>query len=255
VTPLSTLAGVIEGIVSSTPAAFVTMLVRDLRNARDPIDRQRFSFTKIGSPVDAQLSALVEAWRDEPAVGASALAIAFEAALAARTMASSTVELVWTGPTTETASTLNTTAVLFSIVRRARKRLSLMSFSAFPIAGLLEELSAACDRGVEVRLILESVADSGGRLTIDAALPFERLRGRANFYAWPRDQRGPGAMMHAKVVVADGQLALVTSANLTERGVDSNFELGTYFEGNAIPNEIEQRLDDLVARGTLARRA
>ena len=57
--------------------------------------------------------------------------------------------------------------------------------------------------------------------------------------------------MHAKVAVADGSVALVTSANLTERGVDSNLELGTYFEGNAIPAQIERGLDDLIARGTL----
>jgi phosphatidylserine/phosphatidylglycerophosphate/cardiolipin synthase-like enzyme len=57
--------------------------------------------------------------------------------------------------------------------------------------------------------------------------------------------------MHAKVAVADGSAALVTSANLTDCGVDSNLELGTYFEGNAIPAEIERGLDDLIAHGTL----
>jgi phosphatidylserine/phosphatidylglycerophosphate/cardiolipin synthase-like enzyme len=126
-----------------------------------------------------------------------------------------------------------------------------MSFSAYPIAGLVDELRAACERGVALRLILESAVESGGTLSSDASKPFAPLRGHANFYVWPHALRTAGASMHAKVAVADGSCALITSANLTERGVDSNLELGTYFEGNAIPAQIERGLDDLIARGTL----
>ncbi len=57
--------------------------------------------------------------------------------------------------------------------------------------------------------------------------------------------------MHAKVAVADGRAALVTSANLTERGVDSNFELGAYFEESRVPAQIERHIDGLIARGVL----
>jgi phosphatidylserine/phosphatidylglycerophosphate/cardiolipin synthase-like enzyme len=227
------------------------MLVRDLRRPRASGAPEHFAFAEIGTPADALLSALVASWRKEQGLDASALAIALESAAAARAAASSIVELVWTGPPTEAASALNTTAVLFRIVRTARVRLALMSFSSYPIVGLLDELRLACERGVAVRLILESALESGGTLTIDAAKPFATLRGHASFYVWPHALRAPGASMHAKLAVADGSVALVTSANLTERGVDSNLELGTYFEGNAIPAEIERGLDALIARGTL----
>jgi cardiolipin synthase len=247
---ISNLARAIERIVSTSPPSFVATLVRDLRTRASDAP-EHFAFAEIGTPADALLSTLVAAWRKEQGVDASALALALESASAARTAASSTVELVWTGPTTEAAAALNTTAVLFRIVRRAQSRLALMSFSSYPIAGLLDELGAACARGVAVRLILESALESGGTLTVDAARPFATLRGRANFYVWPHALRTAGASMHAKVAVADGNVALVTSANLTERGVDSNLELGTYFEGNAIPAQIERGLDDLIARGTL----
>jgi phosphatidylserine/phosphatidylglycerophosphate/cardiolipin synthase-like enzyme len=248
---VSELAHAIERVVSASPSSFIATLVRELRSAPAEVGSDRFAFTDIGTPADALLASLVASWRNEPRVDAAALAIALEAAAAARATASSTVELVWTGPTTESASALNTTAVLFRIIRHARERLALMSFSAYPIFGLLDELVAACERGVAVRLILESALESGGTLTVDAAKPFALLKGRADFYVWPHALRAPGASMHAKVAVADGSVALVTSANLTERGVDSNLELGTYFEGNAVPAEIERRLDELITRGTL----
>jgi len=248
---ISDLARAIERVVSTSPPALVAMLVRDLRRARASDAPEHFAFAETGTPADALLATLVASWRKEQRVDASALAIALESAAAARATASSTVELVWTGPPTEAASALNTTAVLFRIVRRARARLALMSFSSYPIVGLLDELRAACQRGVAVRLILESALESGGTLTIDASRPFATLRGHASFYVWPHALRTAGASMHAKVAVADSSVALVTSANLTERGVDSNLELGTYFEGNAIPAEIERGLDDLIARGTL----
>jgi phosphatidylserine/phosphatidylglycerophosphate/cardiolipin synthase-like enzyme len=197
------------------------------------------------------LAPLLAAWRAEPAVEPNALALALEAALKAHDAADSSSELVWTGPASDTATTLNTTALLFRIIRRSEKRLLLMSYSAFPIPGLVDELKAACERGVSVRLILESTVESGHRLTVDAATPFARLRSCAAFYVWPQALRPPGAVMHAKCAVADGRAALVTSANLTERGVDSNFELGTYFENSRVPARIEGHIDALIANAVL----
>ncbi|MBC5799223.1 MAG: endonuclease [Candidatus Eremiobacteraeota bacterium] len=203
------------------------------------------------SSFEDALAPLLLAWRAEPRVEPSALALALEAALKAREAAASSVELVWTGPASDAATTLNTTAVLFRIIRRSEKRLLLMSYSAFPIPGLVDELQAACDRGVSVRLVLESVFESGNRLTIDAAAPFALVRGRAAFYTWPHALRQPGAVMHVKCAVADSRTALVTSANLTERGVDANFELGTYFEDSPLPQQIERHIDALAARDVL----
>jgi phosphatidylserine/phosphatidylglycerophosphate/cardiolipin synthase-like enzyme len=40
------------------------------------------------------------------------------------------------------------------------------------------------------------------------------------------DAEGPGGVLHAKVVVADDEVAFITSANLTEAALDRNIELG-----------------------------
>jgi phosphatidylserine/phosphatidylglycerophosphate/cardiolipin synthase-like enzyme len=247
------LADAAARFVRECPVTQVASVVRELRCERDSRPRQ-IDLSQAGAiDFDRLVAALVAAWRDEPAIDAHTLAFALESALQVRTASHDVVELVWTGPPADSSTALNTTAILFGIVRRARRRLLLMSYSAFPIPGLVDDLRAAHERGVDVRLILESVAESSGRLTIDAALPFERLRGGATFYVWPHAARQPGAAMHAKVAAADGCRALVTSANLTERGIDSNLELGTYFEGERIPREIEERIDRLIELGVLVR--
>jgi len=247
---ISDLARAIERVVSTSPPALVAKLVRDLRATRASDAPEHFSFAAVGTPADALLSALVALWRKEH-LDASALAIALESAAAARATASSTVELVWTGPPTEAALALNTTAVLFRIVRGARMRLTLMSFSSYPIVGLLDELRAACERGVAVRLILESAVESGGKLSVDAARPFSTLRGHASFYVWPRALRAAAASMHAKVAVPTEvpRARDECKSHRLRRRFESRAR--TYFEGNAIPAEIERGLDDLIAHGTL----
>ncbi len=244
------LADAVSRVVSESTPSHVSAFVHELRTKSNN-GSGVFGSSAATSAFEGAVAPLLAAWSAHSEIDAPALALAIEAAAKARKAATSAVELVWTGPATDSATTLNTTAVLFRIVRRARERLLLMSFSAFPIPGLLDELAAACERGVAVRLVLESATESRGRLTVDAALPFERLRGRARFYVWPHSSRAAGASMHAKVAAADGCAALITSANLTERGVDSNLELGAYFEDERIPLQVERQVDALIASGIL----
>jgi len=244
------LAEAIARVVNECAPSHVSTLIRDLCGASS-IGAKFQSTSAASSTFDGVAEPLLLAWKTCPEIDTAAIALALETATITRTMASNDVELVWTGPVTDAGTTLNTTAVLFRIIRRARERLLLMSFSAFPIPGLLDELRGACERGVSVRLVLESAHESGGSLQVDAALPFVSLRDRAIFYVWPHAVRVVGASMHAKVAVADGNVALVTSANLTDRGVDSNLELGTLFEGTRLPLQIEREIDTLISRGVL----
>ena len=59
--------------------------------------------------------------------------------------------------------------------------------------------------------------------------------------------------MHAKIAVADRRTLLVSSANLTQSGVDTNIEAGLLVRGGAAPQRAAEHLDRLVADGTLAR--
>jgi len=57
--------------------------------------------------------------------------------------------------------------------------------------------------------------------------------------------------MHAKITVADRSVLLVSSANLTQSGVDTNIEAGLLVHGGAAPLRAAEHLARLVADGRL----
>lgn len=59
--------------------------------------------------------------------------------------------------------------------------------------------------------------------------------------------------MHAKLVVADRRVLLVSSANLTQSGVDRNIEAGLLVRGGTAPQRAAEHIAELQARGVLAR--
>jgi phosphatidylserine/phosphatidylglycerophosphate/cardiolipin synthase-like enzyme len=130
-----------------------------------------------------------------------------------------------------------------------------VSFAAYDVPAVINALKDAASRGVEILLILESTEESRGALRFDAKNAFGDLADKAQLYSWPKDQRGPpegphGAL-HVKAVVADGERALVTSANLTGHALDINMELGLFVEGGAIPKRLALHFAELISRGVL----
>jgi phosphatidylserine/phosphatidylglycerophosphate/cardiolipin synthase-like enzyme len=165
------------------------------------------------------------------------------------------VSLVWTGPPTTAVGLRYTRSVLHSLVANARESLVIVSFAGYKVDDLVARLAEAVDRGVTVSLVLETHADSGGDLSVDAAAAFASLAGSVRFYRWPLEAReavfGPSAKLHAKCVIADRSAALITSANLTSAGINDNIELGVLIEAGPLPAELHDHLDLLVEDGTL----
>ena len=70
----------------------------------------------------------------------------------------------------------------------------------------------------------------------------------------PSELRGDGkatGVLHAKAVVVDGEVALVSSANLTAAALDRNIELGLLVRGGGIPRRLEAHFAELRAGGVL----
>jgi cardiolipin synthase A/B len=118
--------------------------------------------------------------------------------------------------------------------------LSRIQQSAFPEVGQLVEvrrrqwvvsdtaLNEAADRGVKIRMLLEESKGDAGKM-LDAAP-------RAKVFIWPEESKLENgspttASVHAKCVVADGEEALITSANLTDYALEKNMELGVHIIG------------------------
>ena len=92
-----------------------------------------------------------------------------------------------------------------------------------------------------------------GALTHDGAAAFESLRDSIEMYVWPIEKRPPGSRLHAKVAVADGEFAFVTSANLTGHALDQNLEVGVLISGGQTPRRLTDHFHALISNGTLAR--
>ena len=164
-----------------------------------------------------------------------------------------TVQLVWTGPTTEFVATRKTEQVLLEVIRSAKRKLFMTSFVAFRVDSVVEALSNAMERGVEVSILLESSRSHGGDLSIDSIDIMRNSLPKARFYYWKeKADKFSGGKVHAKVVVADAEDCFISSANLTEHAMERNMEAGVLISRGMIPRNLDAHLEALVAAGDIA---
>lgn len=164
------------------------------------------------------------------------------------------LDIVWTGPSSYRVPVRQTREVLLDVIGSAEKSLIVVSFAAYKVQAVSDALRDAADRGVDVRLVLET--KDAGVLDHDAADAFASLGSSVALYEWPIDQRegaSAGLMpaMHAKAAIADEHTALVTSANLTGSAVSHNMELGVLIRGGPAPRRLSQHFKQLMADGKL----
>ena len=130
-----------------------------------------------------------------------------------------------------------------------------MSFAAYKVEAIVDAIGEAADRGVKVRLILETAKTERGTLTFGAAASFDEVRDKVLIFEWPAEKRPildhGRASLHAKTAVADDHIALVTSANLTGLAISENMELGLLIRGGPVPGRLRSHFAELIARGYL----
>jgi cardiolipin synthase len=249
------LVAALLGCVHGLPPGHVRALIAALETATAAEARA----TVLGAmPTPAyrqHATALLDAWSQSAGCTGPALAVALKTALAVaeHERDAEKVDLVATGPSSPHVSIRHTKAVLLELIDRARHELIVVSYAAYKVPALVSALQSARQRSVLVRLILESTADSAGALTHDGAAAFESLRESVELYVWPIEKRPAGSRLHAKVAVADGETAFVTSANLTGHALDQNLEVGVLISGGQTPRRLMDHFHALIAKGTLAR--
>jgi len=196
------------------------------------------------------IKGLAEAVKANPKVSSGELSTMFLASSTTASLAAgaSSVELVWTGPATGMVPIRHTAQVLTGLIDESRDRLFLVSFVAYHVGSVIDALQRAIKRGVEVRVLLEQFKEHGGNLTVDS---IAMLRGNlpgAHIYEWDKVTAGASATtsVHAKCAVADGSVAFVTSANLSEAAMERNMELGVLLRGGQVPGLLDRHLTALV---------
>jgi phosphatidylserine/phosphatidylglycerophosphate/cardiolipin synthase-like enzyme len=199
------------------------------------------------------LNAIDDAEVDERAVG---LAIA-AARERERTARAERISIVWTGPETEAVAMRRTDQALLELIAMARRRLIVVSFAVYKVPEIAAALVACARRGCDVAVVLESEAESGGKVTYEMSEALgSEVAEHVALYTWPAELRpdvgaGRRASLHAKCAVADGERLLVSSANLTEYAFTKNMELGLLVEGGEVPARVQAHLEALLADGVL----
>ncbi len=118
-----------------------------------------------------------------------------------------------------------TSSDLVSLIREAKATIDIEMY-VFTDDALARELTAASQRGVSVRVILESRVKSSSLDTIANA-----LRAGGADVRWASAQF---TLTHSKVMIIDGQKALVGSINFSKNAQNKNRETAVIIQGPAL---------------------
>lgn len=179
------------------------------------------------------------------------------------------VDLVWSGPEAPGSLNRDTSVVVRELFEEAVRSVLIASYvvdAGAKARAIFEPLAVRLDRGdaLDVQLVVNIPRPPGdprpgGEIVAKWAAHFRTAvwpgRVLPTVYYDPRalDTGGPvRACMHAKFVVIDERVALVTSANFTEAGQVRNVEAGLRVVGTAA-SRLASEVRLLISEGRLAR--
>lgn len=210
--------------------------------------------TSFGPNTDKELiDKLNSAWKSTEDMSPRDLAQALRGAAATAKLQESrgNIDLVWTGPSTGLVPVRQTEQVLCEVIESAKRRLFLISFVAYSVDSIISALKNAIGRNVQIDILLELSNENGGRVNHNSQSLMKEKLPSAKLYCWNGENgilsSGYSGAVHAKCAVADGELAFITSANLTSAAMDKNMELGVLVKGGNLPAELHRHFDALIS--------
>ena len=193
--------------------------------------------------VQSALSNVISIWAKEFSVlpnsaFATQLTALKQAVLSTQREAAQT-EVVWTGPKVEGSYLRATRQVVQDIISTAASELLVVGYwlagkedNDGIINDILELIADAVLRGVKVTMVLDEGEKGYGknnRDTLASLWPQSVIPPK--LLTWKTPAGDKHLKLHAKVLVADRNDALVTSANLTRYALDRNMEMGVRIIG------------------------
>jgi cardiolipin synthase len=140
-------------------------------------------------------------------------------------------QIIQSGPDQEHKSIRE---IYFAAMQRARKRLWIASPYFVPDEGILDALCLAGYSGVDVRLLCQYHPDKWVPYFAARFYFTDVLNAGVKVYQYWK------GMMHAKVVLVDGEWASVGTANLDNRSLHLNFEVNTLIYSPEAVEELER---------------
>jgi phosphatidylserine/phosphatidylglycerophosphate/cardiolipin synthase-like enzyme len=198
---------------------------------------------------------------DARGVSAPAIALVLDASAPSGT---ARPDLVWSGPTAPGLHTRNTRQVYEELVATAQRSIWISTFAYFDgqhaFRSLGDRMTAMPE--LQVRIMLNIQRRHGDDTPAEQVVAHFARRfwskdwpGQAKpaVYYDPRslEPEGPEGVLHAKAIVVDEQVALVTSANLTEAAFDRNIEVGILSRDQLLAASLTRHFRVLIDRGLL----
>lgn len=155
--------------------------------------------------------------------------------------------LVWTSPFVFNDKADSTKSSILELINSAKKSITIVGYTIEPDTGdVFEALENASKRGVQIRLLFDKA-----KKYLDIIENFWKTKGTfPKVYSYQaKNQR---TSLHAKVLIIDSKELLITSANLTGRGITRNVEMGIRHKGESA-KDAEELVDTLVANDYLVR--
>lgn len=131
---------------------------------------------------------------------------------------------------------------LASTIRKAQQSVLLaVPFLKYDVAiWLWQQVPAGVQLTVLTRIRTDAIASAA--LDITALLHLAEASAENRIFALPN--------LHAKVFVADGQAAIVTSGNLTESGLDTNIEYGVLLRESRLVATVREHMKSFARLGS-----
>jgi phosphatidylserine/phosphatidylglycerophosphate/cardiolipin synthase-like enzyme len=158
-------------------------------------------------------------------------------------------QLVLSGPETDALSVRDTAGVVTQLITSARQECLLLSYAVSHADIPLDLLTHAAHSGVSVTCVLDLAPLANTSFATRSALKVLQAAGAEILYWTPAN--GAASSMHAKAIVADRTLCLVTSANLTGRALTDNIEIGVLLDDPTIADGIVAHYHQLRQAGWL----
>jgi phosphatidylserine/phosphatidylglycerophosphate/cardiolipin synthase-like enzyme len=188
----------------------------------DPLLR-RFIATQPAAGLAHQLTEIARVWSAE-APGMPGLGLALALATVRSFPRPHPAQVVVSGPMSASIPARLTSGVAVDVIRSAETSLLIASFAAYGVRDVVTEIGQAIGRGVRVDLLLEESTQASAAF---AALP-DKVR------VWHR------AGTSGVLIAADRHTVFLGSANLTDRALSDNIELGVVLRD---PSTVEPLVD------------
>ena len=173
---------------------------------------------------------------------------------------SAEIEICWTGPESESDDVLvtPTAAAIDNLLLNCPPGgdillvgYSLTTAEGTFMAEVQDQLAVASRNRSLVRVVLHQDDHENNRRQL---LKGWDVKAREpEIYTWDPPDDHPYTKLHAKCLVVDRREMLVTSANFTFHGLESNIELGLLVRNRPLATAVVERFDHLIADRTLRR--